>query len=327
MKAIVVKEELPGRPLVWEDVPDPVCGPDDILVDVHATALNRADLMQRAGGYPVPPGASQILGLEMAGTIAGWGSCVLGWQKGNRVRALLTGGGYAEQVVLPARMLIAMPDDRDFIWGAALPEAVLTAYLNLFMEAGLQTGETVLIHGGASGVGTYGIQMARLAGCRVLVTAGSEAKLAACRELGAELAVNYKEEDFVERIRNHLGGAEVDVVMDMVGGPYLERNMGLLRTYGRLVIISTLGGAESPIHLGHLMRPRLRLIGSVLRPRSVDEKVAIMKSFKRRFLGNLLDGSLKPIIDSVYPVERAEDAQAHMAANRNIGKVMLQVRG
>lgn len=159
MKAIVVQEDLSGRPLVWQAVPDPVCGPDDVLVDVHATALNRADLMQRAGGYPVPPGASQILGLEMAGTIAGWGSRVLGWQKGNRVRALLTGGGYAEQVVLPARMLIAMPDDRDFIWGAALPEAVLTAYLNLFMEAGLQAGETVLIHGGASGVGTYGIQM------------------------------------------------------------------------------------------------------------------------------------------------------------------------
>ena len=327
MQAIVVQGNLPGHPLVWQEVPDPTCGPNDVLVNVHASALNRADLWQAAGKSPVPPGASEILGLEMSGTVAAWGESVVGWQVGNRVRAPLTGGGYAEQVVVPARLLIALPEDRDFLWGAALPYSILTAYLNLFIEAGLRPGDTVLIHGGTSGVGTYGIQLAKLAGCRVLATAGSDAKLETCRELGAELAVNHKEEDFSTRILSHLGGPKVHVVMDLVGAAYLGRIIGLLETNGSLVIISTLSGEEAPVRFGDLLPPSLRLISSVLRPRSIAEKASIIRSFKRRFLANLHDGSLRPIIDSIYPAAEANAAHAQMAADQNIGKIVLQVGG
>lgn len=327
MKAICVQTDSPDRTLVWQEVPDPACAADEVLVDVHATALNRADLMQRAGNYPPPPGASDIIGLEMAGTITELGADVRGWQVGDRVYALLSGGGYAERVSVPMRMLLPIPDQWSYAYAAAIPEVFLTAYLNLFLEAGLQTGETVLMHGGASGVGTAGIQMAHAAGCRVIVTAGTDGKTARCRALGAELAVNYRQEDFAARIRDHTQGEGVDVIMDMVGAPYLERNLGLLKVYGRLVIISLLGGARAEINLGQLMRPRLRLIGSVLRPRSVDEKTEIIRKFLAQFQSHLLDGSIQPIIDSVYPVTQANEAHAHMAANRNIGKIILQVRG
>ncbi len=326
MKAIDIRTDHPGHPLVWTEVPDPDYAPTEVLVDIHATALNRADLMQRAGNYPVPPDASSILGLEMAGTIAALGDEVEGWSVGDRVYALLTGGGYAERVNVPAVMLWPMPEDWSFTYAAAIPEVFLTAYLNLFMEAGLQAGETVLMHGGASGVGTAGIQMAHAAGCRVIVTASTEAKIARCRELGADLAINYKQDDFVARIQEFTAGAGVDVIMDMVGAPYLEKNMQLLRVYGRLVIISVLGGATASINLGQLMRPRLRLIGSVLRPRSVAEKVTIMQRFDEQFRSQLLAGTIQPIIDSVYPIAQANEAQAYMADNRNIGKIVLNVR-
>ena len=196
MKAIVVQTDQENKPLVWQEVPDPTVGPDEVLVDIHAAALNRADLMQRAGNYPPPPGAPDILGLEMAGRIAAVGAGVTGWQAGDQVCALLPGGGYAEQVSVPVQMLIPIPDDWSYRQAAAIPEVFLTAFVNLFMEAGLQAGETVLIHGGASGVGTAGIQLAREASCRVLVTAGTDEKTARCLELGAELAVNYKKRRF-----------------------------------------------------------------------------------------------------------------------------------
>ncbi len=326
MKAIVVQSDQPGHPLVWTGVPDPEYAPDEVLVEVRATALNRADLMQRAGNYPPPPGASPYMGLEMAGVIGAVGTAVSHWQVGDRVYALLTGGGYAERVNVPAAMLWPMPDEWDFGYAGSIPEVFLTAYLNLFMEAGLQVGDTVLIHGGASGVGTAGIQMAHHAGCTVLVTAGTEEKTARCRELGADLAVNYKTGDFVEEIRDFTDGAGVDVIMDMVGASYLERNLSLLKVYGRLVIIALLGGATAAINLGQLMRPRLRLIGSVLRPRDITEKVDIMQNFQRRFGAHLRDGRIQPIIDSVYPIEEANEAQARMAANLNIGKIVMRTR-
>lgn len=327
MQAIVVQEKLSEHPLVWQEVPDPSYGPDDALVNVHATALNRTDLLQAAGECPAPPGASEILGLEMSGIVAAKGKNVVGWQVGNRVRAPLAGGGYAEQVVVPARLLIAIPKDRDFHWGAALPHSILTAYLNLFIEASLKPGETVLIHGGTSGVGTYGIQLARLAGCRVLATAGSDAKLETCRLLGAEMAVNYKDEDFSARILSHLDGTKISVVMDMVGVAYLEQTLGLLETDGRLVIISDLSGRENPVQLRGLMLPSQRLFGSALRLRSIEEKASIIASFKRQYLANLHRGSLRPVIDSIYPITEANAAHAHMAKNRNTGKIVLQVRG
>ena len=326
MKALIVQTEREGRPLAWQEVAEPACGPDEALVDIYATALNRADLLQRAGRYPPPPGASSVLGLEMAGRIAGLGSEVRDWQIGDRVYALLTGGGYAARVNVPARMLLPLPEAWSFEYAAAIPEVFLTAYLNLFMEAALQPGETALIHGGASGVGTAGIQMARAAGCRVLVTAGTDEKTARCAELGADLAVNYRREDFLDGVRAFTDGAGVDVILDMVGGPYLERNLALLKVGGRLVVIALLGGATAQINLGQLMRPRLHLIGSVLRPRSVEEKTRIIQRFLAQFEARLRDGRIRPVIDSVYPVAQANAAHARMAANANIGKIVLKVR-
>ncbi len=326
MKAIVVQSDQENRPLIWQEVPDPRYGPDEVLVDIHAAALNRADLMQRAGNYPPPPGASDILGLEMAGRIAGVGANVTDWQIGDRVCALLPGGGYAEQVNVPQQMLIPIPDNWSYEQGAAIPEVFLTAFVNLFIEAGLQEGETVLIHGGASGVGTAGIQLAREAGCRVFTTAGTEEKVIRCADLGAELAINYKQEDFAERIEAHTNGEGVDVILDMVGAAYLERNLRLLKLRGRLVFISMLSGAKTEINLGALMGRRLRLIGSVLRSRSLAEKVEIKERFMQRFWPLLLAGAIQPIIDSVYPIEQADEAQRYMAENKNIGKIILQVR-
>lgn len=326
MKAIVVQTEKEGRPMAWQEVVSPDCGDDEVLVDIHATALNRADLMQRAGNYPPPPGAPDILGLEMAGTVAKVGANVTDWQPGDRVCALLPGGGYAEQVNVPADMLMPIPADWSFEQAAGLPEVFFTAYLNLFMEASLKKGETALIHGGASGVGTAGIQLAHRAGCRVFVTASTGEKLARCRELGAELAINYKEEDFAERIRAYTNNEGLDVIMDMVGAPYLERNLALLKVYGRLVFISMLGGAETKINLGALMGRRLRLIGSVLRPRPVAEKVEIKRRFMTQFWPLLENGAIQPIIDTVYPIEQANQAHEQMANNENIGKIILRVR-
>jgi len=326
MKALIVQTDQEDRPLVWQEAPAPDYAADEVLVDIYATALNRADLMQRAGNYPPPPGASDIIGLEMAGRIAEIGSQVTGWNIGDRVCALLPGGGYAEQINVPQQMLMSLPDAWSFEQGAAIPEVFLTAYVNLFMEADLQAGETVLIHGGASGVGTAGIQMAHQAGCRVIATAGTDEKIARCRELGADLAINYKKEDFAARILTYTNGAGVDVIMDIVGADYLERNLRLLRLRGRLVFISTLSGSRTEIDLRQLMGKRLRLIGSVLRPRTVAEKVEIKEKFMGQFWPKLLEGTIQPIIDSVYPVEQANEAQAYMAANKNIGKIILKVR-
>jgi len=326
MKAITVKPDQQDRALSWQDVPDPTCEPEEVLVDIHAAALNRADLMQRAGNYPPPPGAPDILGLEMAGKIAAVGNNVPDWHIGDRVCALLPGGGYAEQVNVPAQMLMPLPDHWSFEQGAAVPEVFLTAFVNLFMEAGLQAGETVLIHGGASGVGTAAIQLAREAGCRVFTTAGTGEKTARCEELGAELAINYKQEDFAERIEAQTNGEGVDVILDMVGAAYLERNLRLLRLRGRLVFISMLSGVKTEINLGALMGRRLRLIGSVLRSRSLAEKVDIKERFMARFWPKLVDGTIQPIIDSVYPVAQANEAHQCMAANKNIGKIILKIQ-
>lgn len=326
MKAIAVQTDIEDRPLVWADAPEPVCGPDEVLVDIHATALNRADLMQRAGKYPPPPGAPDILGLEMAGTIAAVGAEAPDRQVGERVCALLPGGGYAERVAVPAAMLMPIPAGWSFEQAAGMPEVFLTAFVNLFMEAGLQPGETVLVHGGASGVGTAAIQLLRQAGNPVFVTAGSAEKTARCRELGAELAVNYKEADFVEQILTHTNGAGVDVILDIVGADYLQKNLRLLKLRGRLVFISTLSGSRTEIDLRHLMARRLRLIGSVLRSRLLAEKVEIKERFMARFWPALEAGTIAPVIDSVYPIEQANQAHRRMAANQNTGKIILKVR-
>jgi putative PIG3 family NAD(P)H quinone oxidoreductase len=320
MKAIITKTDH----LSWQEIPAPAYSAEEVLVDVHATALNRADLMQRAGHYPPPSGASDILGLEVAGQIAALGDSVTGWQVGDRACALLAGGGYAEQVSVPAPLLMPIPDAWSYEKAAAVPEVFLTAFLNLFMEASLRAGETVLIHGGASGVGTAGIQLAKMAGCHVLSTAGTNEKTARCLELGAELAINYKNEDFAERIQAHTAG--VDVILDIVGAAYLERNLKLLKLGGRLILISALSGGKAQLNLGALLGRRLRLIGSVLRSRSLTEKIEIKQKFMERFWPLLLTGAIQPVIDSIYPIEQVEEAHQRMAKNHNIGKIILRVR-
>lgn len=323
MKAIVVQDD-PTRALSWEDVPDPKPGPGEVLVEITATALNRADLLQRRGAYPPPPGAPPYLGLEMAGKIAALGDGVAGkWAVGQAVCALLPGGGYAEKVTVPQDLLMPVPDGWSFEQAAAMPEVFYTAFVNLFMEAELQAGETVLIHGGASGVGTAAIQLAYEAGCKVIATAGTDEKTARCAGLGAELVINYKSDDFSAVIEENTEG--VDVILDMVGASYFERNLRLLNTRGRLVFIAFLGGAEIEVNIGQLMRKRLKLIGSVLRSRSLAEKAAIRQEFQSRFWPLLENGRITPVIDSVFPIAQVEAAHTRMRQNKNIGKIVLLV--
>lgn len=325
MKAIQVDPSTPERTMVWADVPDPTFGPAEVLVDIHATALNRADLMQRAGNYNPPPGAPDILGLEMAGVVAEVGENVRGWSPGDRVCALLPGGGYAECTAVPAAMLMPIPDHWSMAQAAAMPEVYLTAFVNLYLEAALQTGEVVLVHGGASGVGTAAIQLCGQSGNPIVVTAGSEAKAQACRDLGATWAVNYREGRWADSVRALLPDG-VDVILDMVGADYLESNLSLLRLKGRLVFISTLSGSRAAIDLRHVMGKRLRLVGSLLRPRTLDEKVEIKDRFMERFWPAFESHAIQPVVDSVYVMAQANEAHQRMAENRNVGKIVLQIR-
>ncbi len=325
MHAIQIQSDA-ERTLLWKPAPNPTLAAGEVLVDVHAAALNRADLFQRAGKYPPPPGTSEILGLEIAGEISALDEGVEGCRPGERVCALLPGGGYAERAAVPAEMLMPVPEGWDFEQAAAVPECFLTGFVNFYMEAGLQPGETVLVHGGASGVGTAAIQLARASGNPVFVTAGSSEKVARCETLGAELAINYREHDFVDRVLVHTEGAGVDVILDIVGGDYLQRNLKLLKAQGRLVLISTLGGARAEIDLRVLMGRRARIIGSVLRSRTLAEKIEIKQRFMQRFWPLFLEGQLRPVIDSVFPMEQAGEAQQRMAQNLNIGKIVLKVR-
>ena len=326
MKAIVVDEASPDRALRWVDVADPAMGPGDVLIDVHATALNRADLMQRAGKYPPPAGASEILGLEAAGVVAAVGGGVdTGVRVGDRVCVLLPGGGYAERVVAPARLVMPVPRGWSMEEAAALPEVYLTAFVNLFMEGALQPGETVLVHGGASGVGSAAIQLCRENGNPLIVTAGSDEKVQACLDMGASHAVNYRAESWADGVRA-VAPDGVDVILDIVGADYLRDNLALLRMRGRLAIIATMGGARAEIDLRVLMGKRLRVIGSLLRSRPVEEKIAIRDAFLARFGPALESGAVRPVIDRVYPNAQAAEAHDLMAANRNVGKIVLAIR-
>ena len=325
MKAIVVKPGDHGPRLVWEKAPEAAMGPEEALVAVRATAVNRADLLQARGQYPPPPGVTDILGLEVAGVVSAVGDAVQGWQPGDRVMALLPGGGYAEQAAVHHGLLMRLPDGWSFDQGAAVPEAWLTAFLNLFMEGRLQPGQRVLIHAGASGVGTAAIQMAREAGAKVFATAGSAAKLAACREYGAVLAIDYKTQDFAVEIKAHSGGKGVDLILDPVGAAYLKRNIEVLSPGGRLVTIGLMGGSRAEIDLGQVLGKSLHLVGSRLRHRQVAEKIDITRQFQERFWPLLVSGKLKPVIDRVFPISEAEAGHGHVKENRNIGKVVLEI--
>lgn len=322
MNAILVDE---NHSLTWGEAPEPTIGPGEVLVDVHATAVNRADLLQRAGKYPPPAGASEILGLEMAGRIVALGANVSGWRVGDAVYALLPGGGYAEHVSVPAAMLMPIPDGWTMAQAAALPEAFLTAYVNLYEEAALQPGEVVLVHGGASGVGTAAISLCRASGNPIVVTAGSTEKVAACLRLGATSAINYRAGDWASAVQSAFPSG-VDVILDMVGADYLPANLALLRLKGRLVSIATMTGSCAEIDLRLVLGKRLRIIGSLLRSRTVEEKTAIRDAFLTRFGAQLNDGTVVPLIDSMVPIAQADQAHARIAENRNIGKVVLLVQ-
>jgi tumor protein p53-inducible protein 3 len=325
MKAIVVKTKDTKPYLVWEEAPDITCKSDEVGVEVRATAVNRADLLQAAGLYPPPAGASEILGLEMSGVIVALGDAVADWQIGERVLALLPGGGYAEQVAVYHEMLMELPDSWSFAQGAAVPEVWLTAFLNLFLEGGLESGQSILIHAGGSGVGTAAIQMAHAAGAIVYTTAGAEQKLVACRKFGATLAINYKKDDFSEEIMAATEGRGIDLVLDPVGGAYLKRNLKVLGPNGRLVNIGLLGGNTAELDIGLVLGKSLRIIGSRLRSRSLEEKVNLSRKFKERFWPLLTEGKMQPVIDRIFPISEAQSAHEYVRQNKNVGKVILEV--
>jgi putative PIG3 family NAD(P)H quinone oxidoreductase len=325
MKAIVAKMEKDKPRLVWEEVPDIVPEPEQVLVDIKATAVNRADLLQAMGLYPPPPGESDILGLEMAGVISAIGDQAEGWSVGDRVMGLLSGGGYAQQVAIHPQMLLQLPDSWSFVQGAAVPEVWLTAFSNLFLEGDLASGQRVMIHAGGSGVGTAGIQMAREAGAVVYVTAGSAAKLDRCRELGASLAINYKEQDFVAAVRDATQGQGVDLILDPVGGAYLKQNLDLLEENGRLINIGLLGGSAAELNLGAVLGKSLRIIGTRLRSRPLAQKIKITRLFADRFWPLLESGRLQPVVDTVFPIAESQAAHDYVRQNRNTGKVILEI--
>ena len=321
-----------GGPEVLDrgEVPDPVAGPGEVVVDVVATAVNRADLLQRAGFYPPPPGASEILGLECSGIVSEVGEGVTGWSVGDEVCALLSGGGYAERVAVPAGQLLPRPAGVELATAAALPEVVCTVWSNVFMLAGLRRGDTFLVHGGSSGIGTMAIQLAARAGARVLTTAGTPAKLDVCRELGAEVGINYRDEDFVERVREETDGAGADVVLDNMGAKYLARNVDALATGGRLVCIGMQGGTKAELDLGKLMRKRGAVHATTLRSRPATGpggKAEIVAAVRHDVWPDVERGVVRPIVDRRLPMSRAAEAHRVVDASEHVGKVLLLTGG
>lgn len=323
MKAIRVEDD-DQKSLVWADRPRPDCRPDEVLVAVRATAVNRADLLQRRGLYPPPDGASDILGLEVAGRIAEVGQAVDDWSVGDRVCALLPGGGYAEYAAVPADMLLEVPDAMSLVDAGGIPEVFYTAYLNLRLEADQSAGDHVLIHAGASGVGTAAIQLCQLFDSPVYATA-SEPKLPFLRELGVEAAIDRNNEDFVERIEAATDGQGVDIVLDPVAGDYLPRNIEVMADRARLVVIGLLGGTRGELPMARLLTRRLRIIGSVLRSRSPAEKADITDAFRREVWPHFKEGTLQPIVERTFPIEQAQQAHQLIRSNDTIGKVLLEV--
>jgi tumor protein p53-inducible protein 3 len=323
MKAIRVRK--PGGPeeLVYGDAPDPVANAEEILVRVHATAVNRADVLQRRGYYPPPPGAPEILGLELAGEVV---KPAGRWRQGDRVMAVVTGGSYAELAAVPADQALPIPAGLSYEQAAAIPEAFETAYLNLFNLGGLVSGDTVLIHAGASGVGSAAIQLARAAGARVFTTAGSDDKLKLCRELGAELAINYKQEKFCERALAATDNRGVDIILDFIGAPYWNDNLAVAARNARLMLIGFLGTTKGEIDLGPLLQKAMTVSATTLRRLPPAQKADLAQALGAFALGRFERGELRPVVDSIHPLERAADAHRRMESNQNLGKIVLKVR-
>jgi putative PIG3 family NAD(P)H quinone oxidoreductase len=323
MRAVVFLQPGDESVLHVAEVPKPACGPGEVRIRVAAAGVNRADLLQRRGLYPPPPGAPDILGLECAGTVLEVGREVQDVAVGSRVMALLAGGGYAEQVAVPAACVMATPARLSDLDAGGVPEVFITAFLNLFIIGGLEAGGTALVHGGSGGVGTAAIQLVKAAGARIVVTAGTDERCRRCRELGADAAVNYREQDFVGVARELSDGSGVDVVLDCIGAPYLVRHLEVLATGGRLVVIGLQGGSRAELDLSRLMRRRVSIHGSTLRARSVEEKARIIRAFLADFGAHLADGSIRPIIDRTFPFEQAAEAHRTLANGGIFGKLVL----
>jgi putative PIG3 family NAD(P)H quinone oxidoreductase len=326
MRAIVV--EAPSQ-LVWQDVPDVAAQSGEVVIDVFCAGVNRADLLQAAGNYPPPPGASPILGLEVSGHIAEVGNGVTTWTVGQPVCALLAGGGYAQRVAVPAGQVMPLPEGVDLHQAAALPEVACTVWSNLAMTAHLSSGQMVLLHGGASGIGTHAIQVAHALGCRVAVTAGSAEKLAVCEELGADVPISYRDDDFVERVRAATDGAGADVILDIMGAAYLDRNVDALAPDGRLVIIGFQGGVKAELNLGKLMSKRAGVISTALRSRPIDGpsgKAAVVTETVANVWPMIVDGRVRPIVGAELPIEQAGEAHRLLSSGEVHGKVLLRVK-
>ncbi len=326
-KMTAVEIVKPGGPDVLQtcERPTPTAGPGEVLIRVIAAGVNRPDVLQREGGYPPPPGASDIPGLEVAGHVAATGAGADEFRIGDAVCALVAGGGYAEYVTVPTPQVLPIPDGLDFARSAAVPETYFTVWTNLFERGRLAAGETVLVHGGSSGIGTTAIQLARAFGARVLTTVGNDEKAAACRELGAERAINYRTENFAAIVEDVTAGQGADVILCMIGGAYLADNIDSLRPDGRLVIIALLGGAKAEVNLGKIMRGRLTVTGSTLRPRTPAEKGRIATALRAKVWPLLAAGEIGPIIHQSFPLAEAADAHALMESSAHVGKIVLTV--
>jgi putative PIG3 family NAD(P)H quinone oxidoreductase len=323
MHAVVITE--PGGPEVlrWLEVPDPVPGSGEVVIEITASGVNRADLMQREGHYPPPPGAPPYLGLECSGRVRSVGEGVTGWRPGDEVCALLAGGGYAEQVVVPAGQLLPVPAQVDMTVAAAFPETACTVYANVFQLAELTAGETLLVHGGSGGIGTMAIQLGKAFGARVACTAGSPEKLTHCRELGADVAINYRDEDFVAALLDATGGAGADVILDIMGASYLARNLAALATGGRLVIIGRQGGSRAEIDLGVMQGKRASVYATTLRARPAHEKAAVVAAVRDHVWPLIDAGKVAAVIDRELPMSQAAQAHRAMASSEHIGKILL----
>jgi putative PIG3 family NAD(P)H quinone oxidoreductase len=324
MRAVVITE--PGEPEVmrWQEVPDPVPDPDEVLIDVAAAGVNRADVAQRQGSYPPPPGVAPYPGLEVSGRVRAVGARVTGWRPGDEVCALLGGGGYAEQVVVPQGQVLPVPGTVTVAAAAAFPEAACTVWVNIFELAGLAAGETLLVHGGASGIGTLAIQLGKAIGARVICTAGSAGKLARCRDLGADVMVNYRAEDFVEAVSDATDGAGADVILDIMGASYLARNIAALAMGGRLAIVGVQSGTRTEFDIGALLAKRARVQATGLRVRPAHEKAAIVAAVREHVWPLIEAGKVAPVVDRELPMSQAPAAHRVMEASEHVGKIVLR---
>lgn len=323
MRAIVAES---SDNLSWQEVPDASAGPGEVLIEVAAAGVNRADVLQAAGKYPPPPGASDIIGMEVSGVVADLGSDVTEWSVGQQVCALLAGGGYAERVAVPAGQVLPIPEGVDVVDAAGLPEVACTVWSNLVLIAHLSEGQLLLVHGGASGIGSHAIQVARALGVRVAVTAGSAEKLDFCRELGADILINYRDEDFVARLREESDGA--DVILDIMGAAYLDRNIDALANDGQLVIIGMQGGVKGELNIGKLLVKRARVIGTTLRARPVSgpgSKSEIVQAVTASVWPMIASGQVRPIIGARMPIQQAGDAHQQLVSSKVTGKIVLTV--